>query len=154
MNFEHTSLLQHPQQPPKVYSEGGGGGCNSSESSAMLLDAEHHHRVVSCGQQQQQRGGLLSEHQQQQMGHNNSLYDWDINDPDIPAKVHLYVSTNLFCLTYKMKWSFCTLAIRCSNIVSVLTKVLILFRFTGMHFRGAFLPWCCWVIKALVIMSY
>jgi hypothetical protein len=116
MNFEHTSLLQQPaQQPPysatetpqqhfrqqlsptAVYSEGG-GACNSSESSAMLLDAGQH-RVVSCGQQ---RGGLLSE-QQQQMGHNNSsLYDWDINDPDIPAKVHLYVSTNLFFLTYKM----------------------------------------------------
>jgi hypothetical protein len=123
MNFEHTSLLQQqPQQPqpysatetsqqhfrqqlsPRaVYSEGGGGGCNSSES-AMLLDAGQH-RVVSCGQQQ--RGGLLSEHQQQQMGHNNSsLYDWDINDPDIPAKVHIYVSTNLFFLTYKMKLSF------------------------------------------------
>jgi hypothetical protein len=120
MNFEHTSLLQQPaQQPPysatetpqqhfrqqvsprAVYSEGGGGGCNSSES-AMLLDAGQH-RVVSCGQQQR-RGGLLSE-QQQQMGHNNSLYDWDINDPDIPAKVHLYVSTNLFFLTYKMTLS-------------------------------------------------
>jgi len=110
MNFEHTSLLQQPaQQPPysatetpqqhfRQHQQLSPTGCNSSESSAMLLDAGQHHRVVSCGQQQQ-RGGLLSEHQQQQMGHNSSLYDWDINDPDIPAKVHLYVSTNLFFLT-------------------------------------------------------
>ncbi len=122
MNFEHTSLLQQPQQlpysatetpqqhfrqqlsPTAVYSEGG-GGCNSSESSAMLLDAGQH-RVVSCGQQR--RGGLLSE-QQQQLGHNNSsLYDWDINDPDIPAKVHLYVSTNLFFLRTRIMKFYCT----------------------------------------------
>jgi hypothetical protein len=137
MNFEHTSLLQQPaQQPPysatenpqhhfrqqlsptAVYSEGG-GGCNSSESSAMLLDAGQHHRVVSCGQQQ--RGGLLSEQQQQQMGHNSSLYDWDINDPDIPAKVHLYVSTNLFFLRTRIMKFYCIpMMAHCNSFVLLL----------------------------------
>ena len=53
----------------------------------------HHHMDMmeeqqhggETGQQQVGAGGAL-------VGHQPSVQDWDINDPDIPSRIHLYVS--------------------------------------------------------------
>jgi hypothetical protein len=93
-SLSHPQYLRQPQQLPSPDS----GGVvdrqhqyNNSSEVTVLSDGGPHHRGG-------QLRGLPSAASEQQQQLANSLFDWDINDPDIPAKVHLYVSTHMYSL--------------------------------------------------------
>ena len=107
MSYGHTTTLQqhlpHPLEIQQLQDQGAG---SCSENNAMLLDGVHR----GGGQLRSEQQHLRSEQQHTRSGEQqhlpNSLYDWDINDPDIPAKVHLYVSTGTVRYLFNMQFEY------------------------------------------------